>query len=131
MLAAVAIIINNYFHDLAAGVLFGAAVAMWAVARAAGGMKGPGLEALRRVYPALSKLALGAVIWIIVGGIPRTIFFSRYEWDPAVTRGIVPALVVKHVLFFAAVVVGVVMWRRMKAALSRRGGTDGAGGDTT
>lgn len=120
MFGAVAIIINNYFHDLATGVLFGAAVAMWAVARAAGGMEGTGLAVLRRVYPALSKLAAGALVWIIVGGIPRTIFFSRYEWDPAVVKGIVPALLVKHVLFFTAAAVGLIMWRRMKVALSKQ-----------
>jgi len=119
---AVAIIINNYLHDVATAVLIASAVLVWALdgaaARDAGGRSG---ELLRAAYPRLVLVARVALVWIILGGIPRTIFFSRFEWDPAVVRGIVPALIIKHVLMAAGVAIGGVMWLRIGRRLR---GTD-------
>jgi hypothetical protein len=115
------VMINNYFHDLATGVLFGAAVAMWAVGRFARDAGDKDLAVLRRVYPPLSRLALVALVWTLVGGVPRTIFFSQVELNPAIAPDaaayILPALLVKHVLLFTAVGLGIWMWWRTKRLL--------------
>jgi hypothetical protein len=110
---SILIIINNYFHDLATGLLLTSAVILWVLGRRVeeGGVDA-GL-ALARAYPTLVLFARGAFVWIILGGIPRTVFFTRYEWDPAVVNGIVPALMVKHVFMVTVVVIGALMWRRM------------------
>lgn len=110
---SIVIIINNYFHDLATGLLLTSAVIMWVLGRRAESGGIAERRALAAAYPVLRRFAWGAFIWIILGGIPRTIFFTTFEWDPAVIKGIVPALMVKHVFMVAAVVVGAVMWRRM------------------
>lgn len=110
---SILIIFNNYFHDLATGVLIGSAAVLYILGRRAEQWGGDERRALARTYPTLTRIAWVALAWIIVGGIPRTIFFTRYEWDPAVVSGIVPALVIKHVLMFAAVIAGGLMWRRM------------------
>ncbi len=113
-MTSIIIIINNYLHDVATAVLIASAAVVWALDRAVardGG--GRAVELLRAAYPKLVLVARAALVWIILGGIPRTIFFTRYEWDPAVTRGIVPALAVKHVLMAAGVVIGGVMWLRI------------------
>lgn len=107
---AIAVIINNYLHDVATAVLLSSAIIVFVLWRSAQGAR---REALVAVYPTLTRLARVALGWIVVGGIPRAIFFTRFEWDPAVTHGIVPALVVKHVLMVAAVAVGAVMWVRV------------------
>lgn len=111
---SVVIIINNYLHDVATAVLIASAAVVWAldraVARDGGGRPG---ELLRLAYPKLVLVARAALVWIILGGIPRTIFFTRYEWDPAVVRGIVPALAIKHVLMAAGVLIGGAMWLRI------------------
>lgn len=107
------IIMNNYLHDVATAILLSSAVILWVLGRAA---EGGGIwerQALTRAYPVLSRFAWGAIAWIVVGGIPRTIFFTRYEWDPAVVNGIVPALIVKHALMLTAVLIGALMWRKM------------------
>lgn len=121
-MTSILIILNNYFHDVATAVLLSSAVLLLVIARTAGE------EALTRAYPALTRFARGALAWIVVGGIPRTIFFTRYEWDPAVVKGIVPALVVKHTLMAAAVIAGSIMWvrigRRVRAA-DEGGASDG------
>jgi len=114
------IIMNNYFHDVATAVLLGSAIIMWVMGRQA--ERTPGDSAvLARFYPTLTKFAWGAVAWIVVGGIPRTIFFTRYEWDPAVVKGIVPALIVKHSLMAIAVVAGVLLWRSVKKRIEQAG----------
>ncbi len=105
----VLIIINNYFHDVATAVLLSSAVILLVLARTIGP------QALARAYPVLSRFAIGALVWIVAGGVPRTIFFTRYEWDPAVVKGIVPALIVKHALMALAVIVGAMLWRRVHA----------------
>lgn len=112
-MTSIVIIINNYFHDLATGLLLSSAVILWVLGRQAeqGGVAER--KALARAYPTLKRFAWGAFIWIILGGIPRTIFFTTFEWDPAVIKGIVPALIVKHVFMVCAILIGAVMWNRM------------------
>jgi len=114
---SVAIIINNYLHDMATGVLVAAAVIMYAMMRKLRTADGDRLAALRMAYPALTRLATFALVWIAVGGVPRVIFFREYEWDPAVAKGLVSALAVKHVLMFSAVAAGVWLWSRARAAI--------------
>lgn len=115
---SVLIIINNYLHDLATGLLLASAVILWVLGRRAEQGGADERRALARAYATLVLFARGAFVWIILGGIPRTIFFTRYEWDPAVIRGIVPALMVKHVFMVAVVIGGALVWRRM-ARLAR------------
>jgi hypothetical protein len=110
---AIIIIINNYFHDLATALLLTSAVILWVLGRQAERWGDAERKALARAYPTLVRFAKGAFVWIILGGIPRTIFFTRYEWDPAVIKGIVPALMVKHVFMVSAIIIGALMWRRM------------------
>ncbi len=123
-MTSVLIIMNNYLHDVATAVLLASAVILWTLGRIA--EKGGADEqlALARAFPALTRFARGAIVWIVIGGVPRTIFFTRYEWDPAVIKGIVPALIVKHVLMAVAVLVGVLMWRRMARVASGKAADD-------
>jgi uncharacterized membrane protein YGL010W len=113
--AKVALIMNNYFHDLATGVLVGSAFVMWVLGRQAAARGREAQRFFAGAFPLLSRIALFAIAWIVIGGIPRTIFFSQVEWDPALVNGLVPALIVKHVLMFAALALGVGMWLRMRA----------------
>ncbi|MFA5844454.1 MAG: hypothetical protein WC971_06460 [Coriobacteriia bacterium] len=121
-LLKVLLVMNDYFHDVATALLLASAVIMWVLGRAAE-RGGPGEAAmLRRAFPVLTRFAWGAIAWIVIGGIPRTIFFSQLEWDPAKTRFMLPALMVKHSLMVVAVVLGVALWRRMARAASDDGG---------
>jgi hypothetical protein len=112
-MTGILIIMNNYFHDVATAVLLSSAFVLWVLGRAAQQGSVDERRTLLGAYPVLTRFAWGAIVWIVLGGIPRTLFFTRYEWDPAVVDGIVPALIVKHVLMLAAVLTGAVMWRRM------------------
>lgn len=113
-MTAILIIINNYLHDVATAVLLATAIVMWALGRQVERGDTAEVAVLARLYPVLTRFAWVAIAWIVIGGVPRTIFFTRYEWDPAVVKGIVPALVVKHALMAFAVVLGVLLWRSVK-----------------
>jgi hypothetical protein len=117
------IVLNNYLHDVATAVLLSSAVIFYVLARQArDGAEGE-KRAFARAYTSLTRFATGALVWIILGGIPRTIFFTKYEFIPAQLNGIVPDLIMKHVILVAMVIAGVTMWVRMGAlAREYRGG---------
>ncbi len=116
-LAKVLIIMNNYFHDVATAMLLASAVILWLLGRRA---LADGSESGRRwfadAYSALTKVALFSIGWIVVGGIPRTIFFEQVEWnmsDPS-NRYLFAALMVKHAFMWFAVGAGALLWARMR-----------------
>lgn len=106
---SLAIVFNNYFHDLATGVFFGCAITLWAVSRSLKADPARA-EALAPIYAALTRALWISVAWILLGGVPRTIFFPTYEFIPALGKDIVPALIVKHVFMFTAVGIGIAAW---------------------
>lgn len=115
----VAIILNNYLHDLATGTWLAANAFQWGAWRrtGAGGVESDpasaaGIDAVRRV-------GRTALWWILGGGVVRALAFRRYEWSDAAGRGQLGLLGVKHVLLFGAVVAGRKLERRAEA-LSRR-----------
>jgi hypothetical protein len=112
-MVGILIILNNYLHDVATGVLLSSAVILYVLGRQARRGGEGERAAFARAYKTLTRFAWGALIWIILGGIPRAIFFTKYEFIPAQLNGIVPDLIMKHVILVAMVVAGVTMWVRM------------------
>ena len=114
---AIALMMNNYLHDVATALLASSAVALWVLLRRY--EAGPrGAEAARyflEVQRAMVKLARLSLAWIVLGGIPRTIWYADFEWANAAGRGQVAALAVKHVVAFVLVGFGIVFWRRLQA----------------
>jgi hypothetical protein len=110
---SILIILNNYFHDLATGLLLSSVVILWVLGRRAEDGGPAERKALAEAYPTLARFATGAFIWIILGGIPRTIFFYQFELIPAGVKGIEAALIVKHVFMVSVVIFGAIAWRRM------------------
>jgi hypothetical protein len=118
----VAIMMNNYFHDMATGLLVGSGFALHAIMRIQASMNTPEATLFfLKTNCKMLKLFKFALWWVILGGIPRTIFYTSFEWANAADKLQVPALAVKHVMMFTAVAYGIVAWRRMqkKVALLR------------
>ena len=103
------IVFNNYFHDLATGVFVGCAVTLWALSRTVRA-NAVLADSLALTYQLLTRTLWISVAWIILGGIPRTLFFPAYEFIPALGKGIIPALILKHVVMFSAVGLGIAAW---------------------
>jgi hypothetical protein len=65
------------------------------------------------VYRSITRVAKFSVLWIILGGIPRTIFYTEFEWANAAGKGQIPALIVKHILAFLFVGSGAYLWFKL------------------
>lgn len=116
-LAKVLLIMNNYFHDVATAFLFTSALMMLVMYHVAKGGGNAELRALGRMKPRLTMIARAAIAWIVIGGIPRTIFYNQLEYPVAEHKGLLMALGAKHGLMFALVVGGVVLWTLAKRLL--------------
>lgn len=111
----VAIMMNNYFHDMATGLLVGSGFALHAILRIQATMNTPQATLFfLKTNNHMKKLFKFALWWVVLGGIPRTIFYTSFEWANAADKLQIPALAVKHVMMFAAVVWGIYAWRRMQ-----------------
>lgn len=111
------IMMNNYFHDVATALLAASGITMWIIVRKYGDNSDPDVaDYFLRIYNSITKVARFAIYWIILGGIPRTIFYKDFEWANAVGENQVPAIIVKHILAFIFVGTGAYLWIK----LSRR-----------
>ncbi len=116
----IVIMMNNYFHDVATALLAASALVMVFILRSVSEEKldQSKLDFIRRIYSSVTRVAVFSLIWILIGGVPRTIFFKRYEWWDAAGKGIVTALVIKHILMFFLVGIGFFLWLKIKKIMS-------------
>lgn len=111
----VAIMMNNYFHDMATGLLVGSGFALHAIIGILKTMNSNEAKLFfLKTNRKMVKLFKFALWWVVLGGVPRTIFYTSFEWANAADKLQIPALAVKHVMMFAAVVWGVIAWRKMQ-----------------
>lgn len=119
-LLGVFIMMNNYFHDVATALLAASGVVVWVIVKRydSAAKTQETTEYFLRIYKSSTKLAKISLAWILIGGIPRTIFYKEFEWANAVGKSQVPALIVKHILVFIFLGIGVYIWikinRRVK-----------------
>lgn len=112
----VIIMVNNYFHDVATALLAASALTMLFILRAVSKEKLSlsQLDLVQKIYQPTTRLAVFSLVWVLIGGIPRTVFFKRFEWWDAAGKGIIPALIVKHFLMFCLVLAGFALWAQVK-----------------
>jgi hypothetical protein len=111
----VAVMMNNYFHDVATALMMASAVTLHAIVRVQGTMNTPVATLFfLKTYRQMVKFFKFSLWWILIGGVPRTIFYASFEWNHFADKLQVPALMVKHVLMAAAVIYGFRAWRRLK-----------------
>ena len=111
----VLIMMNNYFHDVATALLLAGGYVIWVIVKRydASEKTRETTEYFLSIYGKAVKLAKIALIWIVLGGIPRTIFYAEFEWANAAGKGQIAALIVKHILAFAFVGMGAHIWIRI------------------
>lgn len=117
--AAILVMLNNYVHDVATGLLLVSALWLGWSSRDLGPAPCPeALAAFRRSYHRCVKFVVGSVAVIVATGIFRTVFFMRFEWLPAMGRGLVPVLVAKHALIFTMLGAGIYAWAGLRRRLA-------------
>lgn len=111
---------NNYFHDLAAGIVFVCGVFMFKSVRNAekSGSKEV-KEFFLATYPVLVHILGGSIIFMLFAGTIRTFTYKDFEWANAVGIGQVYAILVKHVILGSIFFYGIALWvkshRKIKA----------------
>jgi len=110
----VLIMMNNYFHDVATALLMASGIALWVIVKKMGNTNEKVvIDYFLKIYSDITRLARFSLIWILIGGVPRTIFYADFEWANAVGKNQVPALIIKHILAFTFVGIGAHIWIRL------------------
>lgn len=111
------LMLNNYVHDVATGLLLISALWLGWSARDLGPEPSrETLEVFRKSYRRCKRFLIGSILIIVATGAVRTLNFMRFEWFPALGKGLVPILIIKHVLIFSMLGAGSFAW----VGLSRR-----------
>lgn len=105
------LMISNYFHDLATAVLFSNIMVVYFLGKFLDNNPDK-IETIKHVFKKLSIVTYTAFSFVIIGGIPRALYFMDFEWNPAVGKGQVAALVVKHIFLISVTVIGIIFHRR-------------------
>lgn len=120
MNAAILILLNNYIHDVATGLLLIAALWIgWSASALGANPSRDLLDYFAVLYRRGTNFAIGSIVVIIATGVVRTVTFMDFEWRPALGKGLVPILVLKHVLIFAMLAAGAYAWTNLRRRVRR------------
>lgn len=120
MTEAIAVMMNNYFHDLAVAFLFATSWLSWVVLKRWPGTPSPDVVRL------LCNVAWGSLAWVLIGGAIRAWFYAEYEWSARAGAAQIPALGVKHVVLFVVTGLGLVGVVRLQRLSRGTAGSEGS-----
>ena len=113
---AIFIMLSNYTHDLATGLLFGSVIAYLVANRVIERVSK--IDDRNHLREKLFERLRPAVLWslaaVLLLGIPRMIYYYDYEWLPAAGRGQILALAIKHVFLVSITIGSLVMFFRQR-----------------
>lgn len=108
------VMMNNYFHDVATAMLLVASILMMFLIKEV--ERHGNIETKRLfvdLYPKMSHIIGGTIVFIVMAGIVRTFTYKDFEWANAVGNEQVPAIIVKHVLVVLFLFFGFRGWFRV------------------
>ena len=109
------LMLNNYVHDVATGLLLISALWLaWSARDLGSSPSQEMIDYFHRTYRRCVRFVIGSLIVIVATGIIRTVTFMDFEWQPALGRGLIPVLVMKHVLIFTMLLAGGYAWVQMR-----------------
>jgi len=109
------IMMNNYMHDFAVALLFASLLVLHSLYRMSKqGSSSEKMEFMREIFRHLNRVVIGCWVFIIIGGVIRTVTYEEYEWMEAAGRGQITALVIKHILLVSFIIGGtyIQIWLR-------------------
>ena len=109
----VVIMMNNYFHDVATGLMVASGVALYFIMKSYD--DNADLMTARyfmRVYKTMTRVAKFSFWWIIIAGFPRTYYYKSFEWANDVAGLQVPAIIIKHVVVVVALGTAIFIWHK-------------------
>jgi hypothetical protein len=104
----------NYSHDIATALLAASGAALWMLSRH---YPPDATPAARRyfisLYVGITRIAKGSLVWILLAGVPRIIFYTRFEWSDLAGDLQIVAIAIKHVVMFLLVGMGAHFWIKL------------------
>ena len=113
-LQSMAVMTNNYSHDIATAFLAVSGITMWMLSRVY--RVSVSEEAGRyfvSIYRDVATVAKFSLAWIVIAGVPRILFYRQYEWSDMAGGLQVVAIIIKHIVMFLLVGSGVVYWAKL------------------
>jgi hypothetical protein len=113
---SVVLMTGNYSHDIATAFLAVSGITMWLISKGylASANQSDDMELLFiRVYQSIRKIARYSLEWILIAGVPRIIFYKQFEWSHMAGNLQVVAIVIKHIVMFLIVGMGLYYWVKL------------------
>lgn len=118
----IGIMLNNYSHDIATAFLIVSAVSMWILSKTypVPAEAGKDVELyFISINRSIMRLAKYSLIWVLIAGVPRTIFYVQYEWSNIAGGIQVTIITAKHIVIFLLVGVGLFHWFKIRKKVRR------------
>ncbi|MBI4824490.1 MAG: hypothetical protein HY805_09735 [Nitrospirae bacterium] len=116
----IGVMLNNYSHDIATAFLIVGAVAMLVLSKSYPDLAHAGKD-MELYYigtnRSIMRLVKYSLIWVLIAGVPRTIFYVRYEWSNIAGGIQVAVITAKHIAMFLLVGVGLFYWLKIRKTL--------------
>lgn len=110
----IVIMLNNFLHDFVVALLFSVFLTMhWIYKKSRSDPEKFDKGFAKYVFIQIKRLSYYLWIFIIIGGVIRTINYREYEWLEAAGRDQIPALMLKHVLLVTFVIYGLIVQIRL------------------
>lgn len=113
------IMISNYFHDLAVALLAAIVLVIYFLGRYLDKHR-VNDDIIPNLFKKLSVISYIVLGYILFGGALRAYFFMEYEWNPAVGKGQITALIIKHIVLFLITAYGIVVFKKYVRKYGRR-----------
>lgn len=114
MVVDVLIILNNFFHDLAAAMWFCGTLTLLFIYRKFEAQNERDAALYRSLFMQVKQITNWSMVFVVLGGIVRAVNYRQYEWLPFLGRGQVTLLIIKHILLAFIVVFGIAFQMRLK-----------------
>lgn len=112
--AGILIMTINYSHDIATAFLAVSGVMMLFLSKMHPSSAGRETDLFFvRICELIRKSARYSLEWILVAGVPRIIFYMQFEWSTMAGDLQVIAIVIKHIVMFLLVGMGLYYWLRL------------------
>jgi len=112
--ANILIMTMNYSHDIATAFLAVSGMMMLFLSRMYPAPAGKETDLFFiSTYEVIKKSARYSLEWILVAGVPRIIFYVQFEWSSMAGDLQVIAIIIKHIVMFVLVGMGLYYWFRI------------------
>jgi putative copper export protein len=113
----ISLTLNRFLHDFSAALWVACVVHIFLVRRAAARKLCEGAPPCRTIqftFHWLSRLFWLCLLGTLFFGAIRAFFYRRFEWQTSLGEPQITFLIVKHILFFALVCIGIAYWLSTK-----------------